>query len=60
MRKSQPRSAVGAYVFSVTSSNERLLAEAGFRILRCEDMTEEHWPQSAGAGTTPGKSSVNS
>jgi cyclopropane fatty-acyl-phospholipid synthase-like methyltransferase len=34
------RSAVGVYVFSATSTNERLLAEAGFRILACEDVTE--------------------
>ncbi len=34
------RSAVGVYVFSVTSVNEQLLAEAGFRLLRCEDVTE--------------------
>ena len=34
------RSAVGVYVFSVASVNERLLAEAGFELIRCEDVTE--------------------
>jgi cyclopropane fatty-acyl-phospholipid synthase-like methyltransferase len=34
------RSAIGVYVFSASSANERLLAEAGFKILRREDLTE--------------------
>jgi ubiquinone/menaquinone biosynthesis C-methylase UbiE len=34
------RSAIGVYVFSVAPANEELLADAGFRLLRCEDLTE--------------------
>lgn len=34
------RSAIGVYVFSVESLNERLLTEAGFDLLRREDVTE--------------------
>jgi cyclopropane fatty-acyl-phospholipid synthase-like methyltransferase len=34
------RSAIGVYVFSEASANEQLLADAGFRLLRCEDLTE--------------------
>jgi SAM-dependent methyltransferase len=34
------RSAIGVYVFSVAPANEQLLADAGFRLLRCEDLTE--------------------
>ena len=34
------RSAVGVYVFSIASLNEELLAEAGFDLLRREDLTE--------------------
>jgi hypothetical protein len=34
------RSAVGVYVLSVASVNERLLAEAGFGLIRREDLTE--------------------
>jgi cyclopropane fatty-acyl-phospholipid synthase-like methyltransferase len=34
------RSAIGNYVFSAAHENERLLAEGGFRLLRCEDLTE--------------------
>ena len=34
------RSAIGTYVFSVESLNERLLAEAGFALLHREDATE--------------------
>jgi cyclopropane fatty-acyl-phospholipid synthase-like methyltransferase len=34
------RSAIGDYVFSVASANEQLLVEAGFGLLRCEDLTE--------------------
>jgi SAM-dependent methyltransferase len=34
------RSAIGVYVFSVESINEPLLAEAGFELLRQEDLTE--------------------
>ena len=34
------RSAIGVYVFSIASMNEELLAEAGFDLLRCEDLTE--------------------
>jgi ubiquinone/menaquinone biosynthesis C-methylase UbiE len=34
------RSAIGVYVFSIASMNEELLAEAGFDLLRREDLTE--------------------
>jgi cyclopropane fatty-acyl-phospholipid synthase-like methyltransferase len=34
------RSAIGVYVFSAASANEELLAEAGFRLLRRTDLTE--------------------
>jgi SAM-dependent methyltransferase len=34
------RSAVAVYVFSIASLNEELLAEAGFELLRREDLTE--------------------
>jgi ubiquinone/menaquinone biosynthesis C-methylase UbiE len=34
------RSAIGVYVFSIASLNEDLLAEAGFDLLRREDLTE--------------------
>jgi cyclopropane fatty-acyl-phospholipid synthase-like methyltransferase len=34
------RSAIGVYVFSAASANERLLAEAGFELLDSEDLTE--------------------
>lgn len=34
------RSAIGRYVFSVASTNEKLLAEARFELLRREDLTE--------------------
>jgi cyclopropane fatty-acyl-phospholipid synthase-like methyltransferase len=34
------RSSIGVYVFSSASANEQLLAEAGFGLLRCEDLTE--------------------
>ncbi len=34
------RSAIGLYVFSIASMNEELLAEAGFDLLRREDLTE--------------------
>lgn len=34
------RSAIGVYVFSIASLNEELLAEAGFDLLRREDLTE--------------------
>jgi cyclopropane fatty-acyl-phospholipid synthase-like methyltransferase len=34
------RSAVGTYVFSVESVNEKLLAQAGFEVERREDLTE--------------------
>jgi SAM-dependent methyltransferase len=34
------RSSIGVYVFSVGETNEQLLAEAGFELLRSEDLTE--------------------
>lgn len=34
------RSSIGIYVFSVGSVNEKLLVDAGFELLRCEDRTE--------------------
>ena len=34
------RSAIGVYVFSAPTINEQLLAEAGFNLLRGEDLTE--------------------
>ena len=34
------RSAIGVYVFSAASVNEQLIAEAGFELLRSEDVTE--------------------
>jgi cyclopropane fatty-acyl-phospholipid synthase-like methyltransferase len=34
------RSAIGVYVFSVAPANEELLGEAGFELVRCEDLTE--------------------
>jgi hypothetical protein len=34
------RSAIGVYVFSIAAMNEELLAEAGFGLLRREDLTE--------------------
>jgi cyclopropane fatty-acyl-phospholipid synthase-like methyltransferase len=34
------RSSIGVYVFSIASANEELLAEAGFRLLRRENLTE--------------------
>jgi ubiquinone/menaquinone biosynthesis C-methylase UbiE len=34
------RSAIGIYVFSLASTNEQLLAEAGFELLHREDLTE--------------------
>jgi len=34
------RSAIGVYVFSIASMNEELLGEAGFDLLRREDLTE--------------------
>jgi ubiquinone/menaquinone biosynthesis C-methylase UbiE len=34
------RSAIGVYVFSIASLNEELVAEAGFDLLRREDVTE--------------------
>ena len=34
------RSSIGVYVFSAASANEQLLAEAGFGLLRCDDLTE--------------------
>ena len=34
------RSAIGVYVFSIASMNDELLAQAGFDMLRCEDLTE--------------------
>src|SRR5262249_58252093 len=34
------RSAIGVYVFSIASTNEELLAVAGFDLLRREDLTE--------------------
>jgi cyclopropane fatty-acyl-phospholipid synthase-like methyltransferase len=34
------RSSIGVYVFSTAAANEELIAEAGFRLLRREDITE--------------------
>jgi ubiquinone/menaquinone biosynthesis C-methylase UbiE len=34
------RSSIGVYVFSVGATNEQLLSEAGFELLRTEDLTE--------------------
>lgn len=34
------RSSIGHYVFSLEATNEKLLAEAGFELLRREDLTE--------------------
>jgi hypothetical protein len=34
------RSSIGVYVFSVASTNERLIGESGFQLLRSEDLTE--------------------
>jgi ubiquinone/menaquinone biosynthesis C-methylase UbiE len=39
-REIADRSAIGVYVFSIASMNEELLAEAGFDLLRREDLTE--------------------
>jgi len=36
----EARSSIGTYVFSAASKNEELLEEAGFDLLRCEDLTE--------------------
>lgn len=36
----EARSSVGTYVFSAAAKNAELLAEAGFGVLRCEDLTE--------------------
>jgi ubiquinone/menaquinone biosynthesis C-methylase UbiE len=34
------RSSIGTYVFTAAAKNDELLAEAGFDLLRCEDLTE--------------------
>jgi ubiquinone/menaquinone biosynthesis C-methylase UbiE len=34
------RSSIGTYVFSAAPNNEKLLVEAGFELVRCDDMTE--------------------
>jgi SAM-dependent methyltransferase len=34
------RSSIGVYVFSVASTNEQLIGESGFRLLRSEDLTQ--------------------
>lgn len=34
------RSSIGTYVFSTAPNNEKLLMEAGFELVRCDDMTE--------------------
>jgi ubiquinone/menaquinone biosynthesis C-methylase UbiE len=36
----EARSSIGTYVFSAAPSNDDLLVEAGFDLLRCEDLTE--------------------
>jgi len=36
----EARSSIGTYVFSAAAKNEELLTEAGFTLLRCEDLTE--------------------
>jgi cyclopropane fatty-acyl-phospholipid synthase-like methyltransferase len=36
----EARSSIGTYVFSAAAINEELLTEAGFSLLRCEDLTE--------------------
>jgi ubiquinone/menaquinone biosynthesis C-methylase UbiE len=53
------RSAIGVYVFSIASMNGELLAEAGFDVLRREDLTEK-MPRSPGAGETLDNTSLTS
>jgi len=36
----EARSSIGTYVFSAAAKNDELLSEAGFDLLRCEDLTE--------------------
>jgi SAM-dependent methyltransferase len=36
----EARSSIGTYVFSAAARNDELLSEAGFELLRCEDLTE--------------------
>ena len=36
----EARSSIGTYVFSAAAKNDELLSEAGFELLRCEDLTE--------------------
>jgi len=36
----EARSSIGTYVFSAGAKNDELLSEAGFDLLRCEDLTE--------------------
>ncbi|HEX4520080.1 MAG TPA: methyltransferase domain-containing protein [Gaiellaceae bacterium] len=36
----EARSSIGTYVFSAETNNEKLLIEAGFELVRCDDLTE--------------------